>query len=430
MLLHRRAILGLVGAGLALPIDAAVASGDARRIQREIEEATARGRPWPVPAGLTVSGRINLPDGAHLVGARGRSRIMLAGEGPLFTAQGVQRLTLQGIVFDGGGARAGRERGLLQFRDVPDVRIEDCGIERFGGNGLMLERCGGRVVANAFRELGRGALFALDSRGLVIDGNVVERAGENGIMVWRSAKGDDGTIVRANRISEIRADAGGTGEYGNAIAVYRAGGVVVDGNLVRRVAYTAVRNNSGSNVTVTNNNIAGCGEVALYAEFAFDGTVIASNIVDGARAGIEVTNFADHGGRLASVSGNMIRNLRARAHPGDGRPGGGKGIFVEGDAAVTGNVIDRAETAGLQLGWGPSLRDVTATGNTIRDCTVGVEISVAPGAGQAMLVGNMISGARNGAIVGMRWHERATGDLAKSGAKDWPTIRLSENSVR
>ncbi len=430
MLLHRRAILGLIGAGLALPVTPAVASGDARRIQREIEEATARGRPWQVPAGLTVSGRINLPDGAHLVGARGRSRIMLVGEGPLFSAERVQRLTLQGVVFDGGGARAGRDRGLLQFRDVPDLRIEDCGIERFGGNGLMLERCGGRVSASAFRDIGRGALFALDSRGLTIDGNAVERIGENGIMVWRSAKGDDGTIVRANRISDIRADAGGTGEYGNAVAVFRAGGVVVEGNLIRKVAYTAVRNNSGSNVTVANNNIAGCGEVALYAEFAFDGTVIAGNIVDGARSGIQVTNFADHGGRMAAVTGNLIRNLRAGPHPGDRRPGGGDGIFVEGDAAVAGNVTDRCEKVGLQLGWGPSLRDVTATGNVIRDCGVGVEISVAPGAGQAMLSGNMISGARNGAIVGMRWHERATGDLARTGAKDWPTIRLAENSVR
>ncbi len=152
----------------------------------------------------------------------------------------------------------------------------------------------------------------------------MELAGENGLMVWRSAKGDDGTILRANRISDIRADAGGTGEYGNAIAVFRAGGVIVEGNQIRRAAYTAVRNNSGSNVTVANNNIAGCGEVALYAEFAFDGAVIAGNIVDGARTGIEVTNFADHGGRMAAVTGNLIRNIKASPHPGDGRAGGGQ----------------------------------------------------------------------------------------------------------
>jgi uncharacterized secreted repeat protein (TIGR03808 family) len=429
MTLDRRAILGLIGAGMTLPATVVRAADDAPRIQREIEEATAQGRPWRVPVGLTLASRIVLPDGAHLVGARGRSRITLVGAGPLLQAERVARLTLEDVVFEGGRA-GGRDRGLLQFRDVGDLRIEGCAVERFGGNGLLIERCGGRIAGNAIRDIGRGAIFALDSRGLAIEGNTIERAGENGIMVWRSAKGDDGTIVRANRILDVRADAGGTGEYGNAVAVFRAGGVIVEGNLMRRPAYTAVRNNSGTNVTVANNNIAACGEVALYTEFAFDGASITGNIVDGARNGIEVTNFADHGGRIAAVSGNVLRNLKAGPHPGDGSLGGGKGIFVEGDAAIAGNIVDRAEGAGLQLGWGPSLRDVTASGNTIRDASVGVEISVAPGAGHATLVGNTIAGARRGAIVGMRWHERATGDLAVAGARDWPTIRLAENTIR
>lgn len=427
MTLDRRSILGLIGAGTMLPWPALAA--DTLRIQREIEEATARGRPWTAPVGLTLSAGLRLPDGAHLVGARGRSRIALVGEGPLVAAEKAARITLEGVVFDGGGRVAGRDRGLLQFTDVGDLRIEDCAVERFGGNGVLLERCGGRIVANALRDNARGALFALDSRGLAIEGNVIERSGENGIMVWRSAKGDDGTILRGNRILDTRADAGGTGEYGNAVAVFRAGGVIVEGNVVRRAAYTAVRNNSGTNVTVANNNIAACGEVAIYAEFAFDGAAIAGNIVDGARTGIEVTNFADHGGRIAAVTGNVVRNIRAGKHPGDGSQGGGKGIFVEGDGVIAGNIVDRAETAALQLGWGPSLRDVTATGNTLRDCGVGIEVSVAPGAGNATIVGNTIAGARNGAIVGMRWHERATGDLA-GGAKDWPRIRLAENTVR
>ncbi len=426
----RRAILGLISAGMVLPTQILQAQEDTRRIQREIEEATARGRPWPVPAGLTLSGQIRLPDGAHLVGSRGRSRIALIGDGPLVLAEKLQRLTLEGVAFDGGAKQSGRDRGLLQFRDVADLRMDGCTVERFGGNGVSLERCGGRITGNAVRDNGRGALFALDSRGLVIDGNVVERSGENGIMVWRSAKGDDGAIIRANRILDTRANAPGTGEYGNAIGLYRAGGVIAEGNIIRRAAFTAIRNNGGSNVTVANNNIMGCGETALYSEFAFDGTVITGNIVDGAWVGIEVTNFADHGGRMAAVSGNVIRNIRMGKHPGNGETGGGKGIFVEGDAAITGNIIDQAEKAGLQLGWGPSLRDVTASGNTIRDCGVGIEISVAPNAGHATVIGNTISGVKKQAIVGMQWQKQATGDLAVTGAKDWPKIRLAENVVR
>ncbi len=431
----RRAILGLISAGMALPAhflsaSVALAQEDTRRIQRDIDEATARGRPWQVPAGLTLSGQLRLPDGAHLVGSRGRSRITLTGDGPLLAGERLQRLTLEGVVFDGGAKVAGRDRGLLQFRDVADLRMDGCTVERFGGNGIMLDRCGGRITGNALRDNGRGALFALDSRGLVIDGNVVERSGENGLMVWRSVKGDDGTIIRANRILDTRANAAGTGEYGNAIGLYRAGGVIAEANIIRRAAFTAIRNNGGSNVTVASNNIMACGETALYSEFAFDGTVITGNIVDGAWVGIEVTNFADHGGRMAAVTGNVVRNIRMGKHPGNGQTGGGKGIFVEGDAAITGNVVERAEKAGLQLGWGPSLRDVTASGNTIRECGVGIEISVAPEAGHATVVGNTISGAKKQAIVGMQWQKQATGDLAVTGAKDWPRLRLAENVVR
>lgn len=426
----RRTILGLISAGMILPPRLALAQAETARIQRDIDEATARGRPWLVPAGMTSAAGLRLPDGAHLVGHPGRSRMALAGEGVLASAERARTITIEGVTFEGNGVVQPRERGLLQFRDVQRLTLRDCTIARSGGNGLLLERCGGRVTGNAVSDSGRAALFAQDSTGLVIDGNTVERSAENGILVWRSAKGDDGTIIRANRIHDTRASAGGTGQYGNAIGLYRAGGVIVEGNVIRRAAFTAVRNNGGSNVSVTGNNVAGCGEVALYAEFGFDGASFIGNVVDGGWIGIVATNFADHGGRMAAISGNVVRNIRAGRHVGDGTEGGGVGIMVEGDAAISGNVVDRADTAGLQLGWGPSLRDVTATGNTLRDCGVGIEISVAPGAGHATVIGNTIAQARRQAIVGMQWRKVATGDLAATGAKDWPKIRLAENTVR
>ena len=436
MSIDRRAILGLLSAGMVLPASVVQAQSNSEfqnntlRIQRAINEATAQGRPWQVPSGVTRVGNLRLPDGAHLIGQPGRSRIVLADNGPLITVERAARITLQGIGFEGGMRVAGRDGGLLQFRDVNDIRLQDCSLDRFGGNGVLLERCGGRLTGNTLRDNGRAAIFSLDGRGLRIEGNVVERSGENGILVWRSVKGEDGTIVRANRILDTRATAGGTGEYGNAIGLFRAGGVIAEGNFIRRAAFTAIRNNSGSNVIVANNNIAACGEVALYAEFAFDGTSITGNIVDGAWGGIEVTNFADHGGRIAAVTGNVIRNIRMGKHAGTGEFGGGKGIFVEGDAAISGNIVEQAERTGLQLGWGPSLRDVTATGNTLRDCGNGIEISVAPGAGHATVVANTISGAKHKAIVGMQWHKLVTGDLAVVGAQDWPKMRLAQNVVR
>jgi putative cofactor-binding repeat protein len=59
--------------------------------------------------------------------------------------------------------------------------------------------------------------------------------------------------------------------------------------------------------------------VALYAEFGFEGALIASNLVDTAATGISVTNF-NEGGRLAVVQGNLIRHLfRREQEPEDKR---------------------------------------------------------------------------------------------------------------
>src|SRR5205814_1615437 len=84
----------------------------------------------------------------------------------------------------------------------------------------------------------------------------------------------------------------------------------------------------------------------LYAEFGFEGALIASNTVDGAAIGISVTNF-NEGGRLAVVQGNLVRNLLPR-RPGGTDPGDGAGIgiYVEADSAVSGNVVENAPTAG------------------------------------------------------------------------------------
>ena len=68
-------------------------------------------------------------------------------------------------------------------------------------------------------------------------------------------------------------------------------------------------------------------------------SVIANNLVAGAATGIEVTNFND-GGRLATVQGNVIRELfRREAEPIDKR---GVGIAVEADTAVSGNTMGEA----------------------------------------------------------------------------------------
>jgi uncharacterized secreted repeat protein (TIGR03808 family) len=166
----------------------------------------------------------------------------------------------------------------------------------------------------------------------------------------------------------LLAKAGGSGQYGNAVNVFRAGNVIVRGNRIRNAAFSAVRGNTASNLQIVGNTCTGLGEVALYAEFGFEGALIANNIVDGAALGVSVTNF-NQGGRLAAVQGNRIRNLVNKRPPGtDPNDLAGVGIGIETDTVVTGNVVENAPSIGIAASWGAYLRDVTVSANVIRKC--------------------------------------------------------------
>jgi len=131
------------------------------------------------------------------------------------------------------------------------------------------------------------------------------------------------------------------------------------------------------------------------------------------------------------VQGNLIRNLLpkrpAGTDPGDSA---GIGIGVEADAAVTGNTVENAPTAGISLGWGQYLRDVSVTGNVVRTAGVGIQVSVSPGAGSAVIADNLISDAKGGAIVGMDRRKPMTGDLAREGATRFAQLAINGNRVR
>src|SRR4029079_9891991 len=189
-----------------------------------------------------------------------------------------------------------------------------------------------------------------------------------------------GTLVIDNRIEDIANTRGGSGQYGNAINVFRAAGVIVRGNRISRAWFSAVRGNASSNLQVVGNTVTDVGEVAIYSEFGFEGAVIANNTVDGAALGVVACNF-NEGGRLAVVQGNLIRNLKpkrpAGTDPGDGA---GIGIVVEADASVTGNVIENAPYADIVAGWGAYMRDVSVVGNVVRGGPLGIAVSVTSGA--------------------------------------------------
>jgi uncharacterized secreted repeat protein (TIGR03808 family) len=419
--------LGLDATHLGLRPDSS--DDQTKALQRAL--AQAAGAPLALMPGTYRLGAIELPSRAKLVGVRGATRLVFAGGGSsLLSARGNEHITLAGLVLDGAGKPLPERRGLIHLTDSRAVRITDCEITGSSRSGLWFESVSGEVSATTITAVGGAAIMSFDGRGLLITGNTLRGAGTNGIEIVRTGMGDDGTLVVDNRIEDIEARPGGSGQYGNGVNAFRAGNVIVRGNRIRNCAFSAVRGNSASNIQIVGNSVSEVGEVALYSEFAFAGALIANNTVDGAALGVSVTNF-NQGGRLAVVQGNLIRNLLPRRPAGtDPNDGAGIGIYVEADTAVTGNVVENAPTAGIKLGWGRHLRDVTVTGNVVRDADIGIAVSVAEGAGIAVISDNLISGARRGAILGMDYKTVVTGDLSRDDAKRYAQLAISGNRVR
>jgi uncharacterized secreted repeat protein (TIGR03808 family) len=401
-----------------------------RVLQTAIDTAARARAPLAIAPGVYRAGNLKLPAGAQLLGVRGATQIILS-EGPsLMAAAGADHVTLSGLVLDGGKRPLGDGRGLVHLESCRAVRIVDCEIRGSGSLGIRCVAVDGELAGNVLTDIADAAILSTNAAGLLIARNTIIGAGNNGILIFREAAGDDGTMVIDNRIENIANRSGGSGQYGNAINAFRAANVIVRGNRIRRCAFSGVRGNIASNIHIEGNSIGDVGEVALYAEFGFEGAIISGNSVDGAAIGVSITNF-NEGGRLAVVQGNIIRNLKPQRPPGtDPGDSAGIGIAVEADTAVTGNVIENAPLAGIMLGWGRYLRDVAATGNVVRKADIGIGVSVAPGSATTLIADNVITDCARGAIVGMAGAKAVTGDLSQGGFESYAHLTISGNRVR
>ena len=302
------------------------------KLQRAIDEAARAQVPLALPPGVYRTGMLRLSNGTQLVGVRGATKFIFSGGASMLQGEGANSVGLTGITFDGGGIPLPERRGLVHCLGGRDVRIVDCEISGSGGNGIWLEQVSGDISGNIFRKIATTAVVSFDAMGLIVSRNTITDTNDNGIEILRTAIGDDGTLVLDNRIEDIKAGPGGSGQYGNAINAFRAGNVIVRGNRIKNCDYSAVRGNSASNIQITGNSVSNVREVALYSEFAFEGAVIANNTVDGAAVGVSVCNF-NEGGRIAVVQGNIIRNLLPKRPIGTAPDDdAGIGIYVEADS--------------------------------------------------------------------------------------------------
>ncbi len=399
-------------------------------LQRAIDAAARDSVPLMLPPGSYRTGALTLPNGAQLAGVPGASRLVFTGGSSLLAARGADHIGLSGLTLDGAQVPLPKRRGLFHLLQSRSLRISECEITGSGGAAIWLENVSGEIRNNLISDTATTGVLSFDALGLLVAQNTIRDARVNGIEILRTATGDDGTIVIDNRIEDIKAGPGGSGQYGNAINAFRAANVIVRGNRIRNCDYSAVRGNSASNIQIVGNSVSDVREVALYSEFSFEGAIIANNTVDVAAVGVSVCNF-NEGGRIAIVQGNIIRNLLPKRPIGTAPDDdAGVGIYIEADSTVTGNVIENCPSFGIVAGWGRYLRDVAITGNVIRKANIGIGVSVMTGAGTALVDSNLMSGCAGGALVGLDHAKPVTGDLSAAGASRYAQLVLGGNAVR
>lgn len=389
--------------------------------QTAVDQTSAIGVPLVLASGRYLAGGVRLPDSLTITGLAGGVEINAVSDGPIFTADNASSITLENLGFQGNPQAApNAETALLAFNGCDRLRLDGLRLGTGPGNGIALENCSGRLINLDVTGFASAAIFARNSHDLVIRDCRVANCGNGGILVWGDGDRIDGTIVSGNHISDIEARAGGSGQNGNGINVFRANGVVVSDNVIQNCAFTAIRLNSTNDTQVSGNTCLNSGEVAIFSEFAFSGSVIADNIVDGAAQGISITNFNENG-RLATCTGNIVRNIAPSSlvNP-DTVP---VGIAAEADTVISGNVVETVPGLGIGAGWGPYLRDVVVSNNVVRDVEIGIGVSVAEGAGKAVISGNLVSDARRATIAGLAWDDMISDDLARDAAK-FPNVTL------
>ena len=391
-----------------------------------LARASLQGQTVFLPAGEYILSNVQLPSNVSILGANGRTILRSTGEASILVGTNAHQVSINDIVLSGpGNSSNGDNFGLLDFTNCSELLIENCRFENAAMHGINLFGSSGIIAQNDFNSMANAAIMSMDARDLTITNNFVDGCGNNGILVWRSDKSHDGTIVTNNHIKNIDWRNGGNGQNGNGINVFRAADVIVSNNVITECAFSAVRANGTVNCQIIGNNCRNLSEVAIFSEFDFAGSIVAQNIIDGAAQGISITNWND-GGHLAVCSGNIIRNIwkSSPTNP-DSVP---VGIGVEADIAVDGNVIENVPGVGIAAGWGPYMRNISITDNLIRETDVGIYISVVEGVGAAQVKNNLINNAKRGAIVGAKWDDFVEMDL-QNNAQRYPLLSVDGNQI-
>ena len=133
----------------------------------------------------------------------------------------------------------------MQIGRTNNLAITACDILGSRKHAVSVEASGGTIARSKISGAALTAIYSVESTGFRIADNDISDCANGGILVHRWQAGYDGSVVTGNRIARIAAKAGGTGQNGNGINVFRAGNVLIANNSISDCAFSAIRSNGG-----------------------------------------------------------------------------------------------------------------------------------------------------------------------------------------
>lgn len=331
--------------------------------------------------------------------------------------EGQSNVGFQGLIFDGQNRAltdyvAQRPALIAVSAAARAITFEDCRIVNSPGIGLYVTGGAEALIRSCSLWSHSIGIWSENAKISALD-NKLSSLSNNGIAIWRSALTGDSSTISGNEINGIDSVAGGTGQNGNGVSVFRAIGVTITNNKIFNAQYSAVRCNGGGQFIVSNNSVYNTREVAIFIEapgagIDLNGAIVANNSLDTVGNGINVANsgqFSDGTSRSVIIEGNRIGNVLNNPIPDAGYypPSTiGNGIMVEQDCVVSGNLIENASRVGIQAGINTGARDLVVTGNLVMNAPIGIGVSneAVSNAGRSVVVsGNIVRGASLGGII-------------------------------
>jgi uncharacterized secreted repeat protein (TIGR03808 family) len=363
---------------------------ETQRFQAAINDAQAKQLPLFIPGGSYHIGTVDITAPLALYSSAGRAIFLgISAQAPCIniapsrSGSSIGPVRISEITMDGTNSPSRSSRlGLIDASRVNNLTIERCMFRASNVSGINLSQVTGSISGNVVDGAKETSIASRDST-VTIDGNTVTNSGNQGIAVSRSKIGDDHSIVSNNRISNTRANRLGSGAYGNAILVYRAGKVSVTGNKIEASAFSAIRANSGSDIQVIGNETTGNQECAIYIEApdatdTYNGCTIANNVIYDCGGAINVVN-QNYGGRRGIVTGNQIVGaINKRIVDGTYTyETWGTGIAACADVVVCDNIIETCESWGIILdptnyARAPGVFIAQAANNMLKNCAGGI----------------------------------------------------------